>query len=325
MISFGITLSVFFLFVMVYLWQHFSAIEYGYRIEQVKAQRDTIVGINRALNLEEASLKDLARIERLATQMGMHRPVDGQWQPMDTGYADPSTPVMAQGERNHGGFAAAVGLASHRARQVNPRSGIPSGGPPATDRLLHVVTQQKPSISGASRSRNGVKRNAGKRSQDATRRLYILAALLCLWILAICFRLVRLQVVKYGFFVQLAHRQQNRTIPVDPRRGNIYDRNGHPLAMSIDVDSVFAVPSEVHDQETTALILGKVLNLDPQEIVARIESSRNFRLDQPQGRCRNQRSRSRTEPARDLLPQGAQALLSQARTGGAGPRLRRHG
>ena len=38
--------------------------------------------------------------------------------------------------------------------------------------------------------------------------------------------------------------------------------------MSIDVDSVFAVPSEVHDPETTAAILGKVLNLDPQEIVA---------------------------------------------------------
>src|SRR5271157_5220136 len=109
-----------------------------------------------------------------------------------------------------------------------------------------------------------------------TRRLYILAALLCLWILAICFRLVRLQVVKYGFFVQLAHRQQNRTIPVEPRRGNILDRYGHPLAMSIDVDSVFAVPSEVHDPESTAAILGKVLNLDPQEIVARIESSRNF-------------------------------------------------
>ena len=83
MISFGITLSVLFLFVMVYLWQHFSAIEYGYKIEQLKSQRDTIVESNRALSLEEASLKDLSRIERLARQMGMQRPADGQWQPMD--------------------------------------------------------------------------------------------------------------------------------------------------------------------------------------------------------------------------------------------------
>ena len=109
-----------------------------------------------------------------------------------------------------------------------------------------------------------------------SRRLYIFAALLFLWILVICFRLVRLQIVKYGDFVQRAQRQQNRTIPVEPRRGNIYDRNGYALAMSIDVDSVFAVPSEVHDQETTAAVLGKVLDMDPQEIMARLQSNRNF-------------------------------------------------
>jgi cell division protein FtsL len=96
MISFGITLSVLFLFVMVYLWQHFSAIEYGYRIEQLTAQRNTISESNRELSLEEASLKDPARIDRLAKQMGMQRPAGGQMQPMDTAIADPSTPVMAR-------------------------------------------------------------------------------------------------------------------------------------------------------------------------------------------------------------------------------------
>ncbi len=96
MISFGITLSVLFLFVMVYLWQHFSAIEYGYRIEQLAAQRNAIAESNRALSLEEASLKDPARIDRLAKQMGMQRPAGGQMQPMDSATADPSTPVMAQ-------------------------------------------------------------------------------------------------------------------------------------------------------------------------------------------------------------------------------------
>ncbi len=115
--------------------------------------------------------------------------------------------------------------------------------------------------------------NAGKLP---TRRLYFFGALLFLWIVGICFRLVRLQVVKYGEFVQRAQRQQNRTIPVEPRRGNIYDRNGYALAMSVDVDSVFAVPSEIHDPETTATLLGRVLDLDPQEIVARLQASHNF-------------------------------------------------
>src|SRR5271165_2844495 len=42
MVSLGITMAILFLFVLVYVWQHFSAIEYGYKIEQLKSERDTI-------------------------------------------------------------------------------------------------------------------------------------------------------------------------------------------------------------------------------------------------------------------------------------------
>jgi cell division protein FtsL len=96
MLTFGITLGILFLLVMVYLWQHFSAIEYGYKIEQLKLESDTISESNRALSLEEASLKDLPRIDRMARELGMQRPVAGQWQPLDTATTDPATPVMAR-------------------------------------------------------------------------------------------------------------------------------------------------------------------------------------------------------------------------------------
>jgi cell division protein FtsL len=96
MLIFGVSLGVLFLFVMVYLWQHFSAVEYGYHIEQLKSQRDTIVESNRALKLEAASLRDPGRIHTLATQMGMQRPAEGQWLPLDSGTADDSAAVMAQ-------------------------------------------------------------------------------------------------------------------------------------------------------------------------------------------------------------------------------------
>src|SRR5271157_2245031 len=92
MISLGITMAVLFLFVLVYVWQHFSAIEYGYKIEQLKAERDAIAQTTRALGLEEASLKDVSRIERMAKELGMQRPEQGQWQPLEGGSADPSTP-----------------------------------------------------------------------------------------------------------------------------------------------------------------------------------------------------------------------------------------
>lgn len=94
--SFGVTLAVFFLLVMVYLLQHLSAIEYGYRIEQAKAEQSSIVESNRELKLEESSLKDLERIDAEARKLGMIPPVAGQVQIIESGNGDNAGPVMAK-------------------------------------------------------------------------------------------------------------------------------------------------------------------------------------------------------------------------------------
>src|SRR5262249_27105813 len=94
-------------------------------------------------------------------------------------------------------------------------------------------------------------------------RLASFAAFLFLWVLAIGLRLIWLQLVQYGDFNQRAARQQQRSVDVTAARGVIYDRNGHELAMTIAVDSVFAVPSEIPDQATTASLLGRILKTDP--------------------------------------------------------------
>jgi cell division protein FtsL len=95
--QFAGALGVLFLLVMVYAWQHFSAIEYGYRIEALKSQREAQVELNRELRLEEASLRDPERIDTLARQMGLQLPVAGQVQRLDSGGpVDLGTPVMAR-------------------------------------------------------------------------------------------------------------------------------------------------------------------------------------------------------------------------------------
>lgn len=111
---------------------------------------------------------------------------------------------------------------------------------------------------------------------DARSRLYIFGAILFVWISLVSFRLVQLQVINYGAWVQRAQRQQQRTIEVSPRRGIVYDRNGHELAMSVMVDSIFAVPSEIPDKSTAASLLAGVLGTDPHEILTRLNASRNF-------------------------------------------------
>ena len=53
------------------------------------------------------------------------------------------------------------------------------------------------------------------------------------WVAFICGRLVWLQVIHYKDYVDRAARQQQRTFEVAPRRGILYDRNLHELAMTV--------------------------------------------------------------------------------------------
>jgi cell division protein FtsL len=93
--QFGVALACLFLLVMTYAWQHFKAVEYGYKIAELKVQRDSMAELNRALRLEEASLRDPQRIDELARQLGLQSPQAGQVIRMDSGMPDASTPVMA--------------------------------------------------------------------------------------------------------------------------------------------------------------------------------------------------------------------------------------
>ncbi len=92
---FTIAMSVLFVLCTVYVWQHFRAIEYGYNIEAAKAERDRLTEENRALRMQEATLKDPQRIDRLARDMGLQMPRAGQVQQMD-GTVDSNAPVMAR-------------------------------------------------------------------------------------------------------------------------------------------------------------------------------------------------------------------------------------
>src|SRR6202140_1701215 len=77
--QFGVALACLFLFVMTYAFQHFKAIEYGYKIEAMKSQRESLVEMNRALRLEEASLRDPERIDGMPRRLGMQSPTPAQF------------------------------------------------------------------------------------------------------------------------------------------------------------------------------------------------------------------------------------------------------
>ncbi len=107
-------------------------------------------------------------------------------------------------------------------------------------------------------------------------RLYLLGAMLLLWCVAICGRLVYLQVFCYGKFVKQAGHQQQRAIPLDAKRGTIYDRAGRELAMSVLVDSAFAVPTEVKDLPTAVSLISRITGDDANVVLADCRAHKTF-------------------------------------------------
>src|SRR5882757_6522359 len=69
--SFAAVMGVLFVLVMVYVWQHFGAIEVGYQVEAQKQQVQQVQEQNRQLRLSEAQLTDPGRIDKMAKQLGL--------------------------------------------------------------------------------------------------------------------------------------------------------------------------------------------------------------------------------------------------------------
>src|SRR5512137_2943219 len=78
----------------------------------------------------------------------------------------------------------------------------------------------------------------------------------------VALRLVYLQVYQRADLAVRAERQQQRLVKLDPKRGTMYDRMGRELAVSLEVDSVFGVPSEIDDPRLLAGRLSRILHED---------------------------------------------------------------
>ena len=113
-------------------------------------------------------------------------------------------------------------------------------------------------------------------SHSARFRLYALNGFLCFWLIVICLRLVYLQIFCYGDFERRAQHQQQRSFELSAKRGVIYDRAGHELAMSINVESAFLVPSETPDLPNVIHLITRITNDDPRVLLADCQAHKTF-------------------------------------------------
>ena len=118
-------------------------------------------------------------------------------------------------------------------------------------------------------------------------RLHVVWLVGLLWVGMIGLRLYQLQVVNHLRYVHKAHQQQQRVVKLDPPRGTIYDAAGRELAVSVEVDSAYAVPPEIGDRAATARAIAAACpGLDARRLERLLAEEREFvwvarKLDPP--------------------------------------------
>ncbi|MBO8126021.1 MAG: PASTA domain-containing protein [Firmicutes bacterium] len=98
--------------------------------------------------------------------------------------------------------------------------------------------------------------------------LVLLVAVAFLFILAL--RLVQVQVFQNPRLKEYAFNQRLRPMPVDAKRGTIYDRNMNELAVSVSADAAYAVPADIENPEETARQVAQILDLDYDFVYQRL-------------------------------------------------------
>jgi stage V sporulation protein D (sporulation-specific penicillin-binding protein) len=103
--------------------------------------------------------------------------------------------------------------------------------------------------------------------QSQRNRLFFLFIVSSLLMLALVGRLVYIHVFWSDDLTQRAKQQQNKSIVVPAKRGDIVDRNGDILAFSIKTYSVWANVESISKKQETADIIANALGLDGTELL----------------------------------------------------------
>lgn len=116
----------------------------------------------------------------------------------------------------------------------------------------------------------------GAKRTNREGRYTVLLAILVVFLVAVAARLVYLQVVVASAYAQQAVDQRMRDITLAPRRGSIYDREGEPLAVSMEARTIYAAPHSVVDPKGTAKSLAKVLGGKAKEYETKLTKDTGF-------------------------------------------------
>jgi cell division protein FtsI (penicillin-binding protein 3) len=111
----------------------------------------------------------------------------------------------------------------------------------------------------------------------SARRVEVALGLLGLAFLLLSLRAVHLSVLDERGAAR-GDKQSMRTLVLPPSRGEIVDRSGAALALSVDAPSIYALPSQVADPAAAARALARILDVDAAKLAKRLRERRGFQF-----------------------------------------------
>lgn len=102
------------------------------------------------------------------------------------------------------------------------------------------------------------------------KRLLAIFLLVTFIFLIIIFRLVYLQLINGNWLQMKAQGQWSRDLPLNAKRGNIYDSNGVALAVSYTTYDVYVRPSMIENDNLVAVTLSETLDIDYDTLISKI-------------------------------------------------------
>jgi len=103
------------------------------------------------------------------------------------------------------------------------------------------------------------------------RRIYFLFFLFLAAFSLIIYRLVSIQYLNASEYESYADYQHTGQFTMNAKRGEILDRNGVELAISLNERTVYANPKEVINPEYQAEVLAGILEMDEEKIIEKLE------------------------------------------------------
>ncbi|HSQ88062.1 stage V sporulation protein D [Romboutsia sp.] len=109
------------------------------------------------------------------------------------------------------------------------------------------------------------------------KRLVLVLILACVLFLGLTIRTGYIQLVKGDWLSTKATDQQTREIPIEPKRGTLYDKNMKELAVSVTKYTVWCKPVEVKDKENSAKKVSEMLGKEYEDVY-KLVSKKNMAL-----------------------------------------------